>query len=91
MANKNKEVDLIIRFPNQKTLEHFAQWLCGAGEQDYWNWMEYREQEETGDITATVFHYHGEEDESKDLDDEERYGEFLEDNIIRTTVSRLDK
>lgn len=87
-----KEVnDLIIKFPNQEAMEHFAAWLCESGEQQYWEWMEYREQEEDGDITATHFHYHGEEDESKAHDDPARYKEFMCDNTIRTTVGRLDK
>jgi hypothetical protein len=38
--------------------EHFLHWLCGQGEQDYWLWMEYREQENVdGKITLTSFHY----------------------------------
>jgi len=91
---KKREVadtDLVIKFPNKKAAEHFASWLCGAGEQDYWQWMECREEEEDGDITATSFHYHGEEDETKERTDPARYGKFMCDNTIRTTVGRLDK
>jgi hypothetical protein len=35
-------------------------WLSGQGEQDYWLWMEYREQKEPdGDITALDFKHTG--------------------------------
>lgn len=91
MSNKDKGVELVIRFGNQEALNHFASWLCESGEQEYWNYMEYREEEEDGDITAVEFDYHGEEDQTKAKRDPERYGEFMEDNIIRTTVGRLDK
>ncbi len=83
--------DLVIKFANAKAAEHFATWLCEQGEQDYWNWMECREQEEDGDITVTRFCYHGEEDKSKAVNDPARYKEFMCDNTIRTVVSRLDK
>jgi len=53
--------------------------------------MKYREAKEKGDITATNFHYHGVEDETKAQSDPNRYGKFMGDNIIRTTCSRLDK
>jgi len=86
-----KKAILKIEFDNQKILEHFAIWLCEAGEQDYFNWMEFRESEEEGDITVIEFNYHGPEDESKAKDDPERYGEFLCDNTIRTVVGRLDR
>ncbi len=46
-------------FDNDESAEHFLSWLCGAGEQDYWQWMEYRESEENGDITVTNFDYWG--------------------------------
>ena len=49
---------LIIEFDNEEAADHFAGWLCGAGEQDYWDWMAYREREESGDITAVNFNYH---------------------------------
>ena len=88
MSEKTK---LVIEFDSPEAREHFASWLCGAGEQDYWGWMECREQEEKGDITATQFHYHGEEDKSLAVDDPKRYGEFMADGIIRTTCGRLDK
>ena len=85
------ENDLVIKFANADARLHFAHWLCGSGEQQYWDWMEYREDEEDGDITATSFHYHGEEDESKEQTDPKRYGKFMCDNTIRTTVGRLGR
>jgi hypothetical protein len=86
-----KKTIISIEFDNKKAAHHFASWLCGAGEQDYWQWQECREEEEDGNITATSFHYHGPEDETKSEDDPDRYGEFMCDNTIRTTCGRLDK
>ena len=89
---KNRQVsdtDLIIKFPNKIAAKHFASWLSGSGEQEYWDWMSYRESEEKGNITAIHFHYHGEEDETKSCDDSRRYGKFMVDGIIRTTMGRL--
>jgi len=34
MAGEKKT--LSIEFDNEEALEHFASWLCGQGEQDYW-------------------------------------------------------
>ena len=48
---------LTIEFDNPKAAEHFQRWLDGEGEQHYWVWMEYREREEGGDITALRFNY----------------------------------
>lgn len=88
MSEKTK---ITIEFDNPEAAEHFASWLCGGGEQDYWHWMECREEdEEEGDITALEFHYHGPEDETKARDDAARYGEFMCDNTIRTTCGRMD-
>lgn len=83
--------EIKIQFANAKAAAHFALWLCESGEQEYWQWMECREQEENGNITATSFHYHGQENTSKDPADPERYGTFMCDDTIRTTVGRLDK
>jgi hypothetical protein len=82
-----KETVLQIKFANEAAAHHFASWLCGAGEQDYWQWMECREQDEDGDITAVDFDYHN----TKKVDGSKKYGEFMEDNIIRTTAGRLDE
>lgn len=49
---------LVIEFGSREAALHFKHWLCGAGEQEYWMWMEYREAEEDGDITALRFKYH---------------------------------
>jgi hypothetical protein len=88
---KDKEITISIKFANKKAAHHFANWLCGQGEQDYWDWMTYRENEEDGDITATSFHYHGiAVDETKAINDPDRYGKFMCDNTIRTTCGRLD-
>jgi hypothetical protein len=48
---------LVFEFASPEAANHFKHWLCGQGEQDYWIWMEYREQEEKGDITAVAFDY----------------------------------
>lgn len=50
---------LTIEFDNEEAAEHFASWLCESGEQSYWDWMEVREEEEDGDITAVSFDYCG--------------------------------
>jgi hypothetical protein len=86
-----KETIININFANEEVAHHFAIWLCESGEQQYWQWMKVREEEEEGDITALEFHYHGEEDQTKAQTDPKRYGKFMCDNIIRTTVGRLDK
>jgi hypothetical protein len=88
---KMKKVTLKIEFDNEEAMLGFASWLCESGEQSYWNWMECREQDEDGDITAVQFHYHGVEDETKAQNDPARYGEFMCDNIIRTTCGRLNR
>lgn len=82
--------DIIIRFASKESAKHFALWLCESGEQAYWDWMEAREEEEDGPITAVSFGYHGEEDETNAKNDPSRYGEFMCDGIIRTKIGRLD-
>ena len=79
MAGEKKT--LSIEFDNEEALEHFASWLCEQGEQDYWEWMECRESEEDGDITAVRFNYFGPKSKS----------EFMADNIVRTQAGRMDK
>lgn len=49
---------LTFEFENEEAANHFKVWLCEQGEQDYWTWMECREQEEEGPITGTHFNYH---------------------------------
>jgi len=51
------DTDLTIKFESPKAAEHFKSWLCGQGEQSYWRWMECREGEEDGPITALRFDY----------------------------------
>lgn len=72
--------DVVIKFDNEEAAEHFITWLCESGEQDYWEWMRYREEEEDGNITAVNFEYHGGSDD----------GEFGK-HPITTTCGRLDK
>ena len=48
---------LVFNFKNKKAAQYFKSWLGGQGEQDYWLWMECREQEEDGDITGKDFDY----------------------------------
>jgi len=84
-------VKLTVEFDNQEALRQFAVWLCESGEQSYWDWMRVREEGEYGGITATEFHYHGVEDTTKPKTSPARYGEFMEDNTIRTTCGRLGK
>jgi hypothetical protein len=93
---KDKKIKLTIEFDNQLAATHFALWLCEQGEQEYWEWMRCRESDDKDedrgvDITATGFHYHGPEDETKDRTDPARYGDFMCDNTIRTTCGRLKK
>lgn len=52
-----KKSTLQIHFDNPEALKHFKVWLCEQGEQDYWIWMEERETEEEGNITAVKFSY----------------------------------
>lgn len=48
---------LSFQFENAEAAHHFWVWLCEQGEQDYWEWMRYREEEEDGDITGLDFDY----------------------------------
>ena len=49
--------NVTINFDNEIAAKHFMSWLSGQGEQDYWEWMMCREQEEDGNITAVSFNY----------------------------------
>ena len=77
----SKETIIQIKFANKEAAHGFAEWLCEAGEQDYWQYQQYRELEKEGDITAIEFHFNGEDNK----------GKFMCDDIIRTTTGRLDK
>lgn len=52
-------VKVEIAFDNEEAAHHFLSWLCGSGEQHYWDWMECREWDEEGPITAVDFDYYG--------------------------------
>jgi len=52
-----KEIKFV--FDNDAAAEHFLTWLSEDGEQSYWDWMRYRQEEENGPITAVHFDYHG--------------------------------
>lgn len=78
---KSTESKIVLKFDNDKAAKHFATWLCEAGEQNYWQWMECAEEKDSGDITAIKFNYHGENESNK----------FMLDNIIRTVCGRLSK
>lgn len=74
--------DITIKFDSEAAAMHFAHWLCGSGEQQYWDWMRYREQEEEGNITVVKFRYFPEEPCSDDS--------FMADGVVRTTTGRLN-
>lgn len=81
---------LTFVFDNERAKELFALWLCdGAGEQQYWEWMEGFEEEEEGPISVVNFGYHGPEDEQYSKNDRRRYKGFLYDNTIRCECGRL--
>lgn len=48
---------LTFQFDNDEAADHFWRWLCESGEQEYWEYMRYREEEEDGDITGLNFDY----------------------------------
>jgi len=83
----SEKVKLTIEFDNPEALKHFATWLCESGEQTYWDWMEYREEDEEGDITAISFDYHN----TKEVNGKEICGKFMKDNTIRCKCGRMDK
>ena len=56
-----------IEFGSDAAARHFITWLCESGEQSYWLWMECREQEEDGDITAVEFDYWGGTEEGREF------------------------
>lgn len=43
---------VIFNFETELAAEKFVEWLCGSGEQSYWEWMEIRETEEEEDMTV---------------------------------------
>lgn len=34
------ESSLTLKFPSKESAAEFAAWLCGSGEQGYWEWCE---------------------------------------------------
>jgi len=34
----SKSYKLVFEFPSVETREEFVSWLCGSGEQHYWDW-----------------------------------------------------
>jgi hypothetical protein len=76
--------DLVIKFHSQAARKHFAEWLSEQGEQNYWAWMEYREQEEPGNITVS-FDYYPVVRPDLPENNARRYGPFLRDGVINTT------
>lgn len=88
MSEENPDQhDFVIRFKNERARQHFKHWLCGSGEQQYWEWMRYREEEEDGDITALNFKYH-----QKHSKDPHENGKHFDENFpIEVTEGRLDR
>lgn len=72
-----KSKTVTIEFGSERAAEHFAKWLDGQGEQNYWDWMVYREESEGGDITAKSFDYF------------QGGNEFAPNGVIKTTLGRL--
>jgi ABC-type Fe3+ transport system substrate-binding protein len=68
-------------FDNPEAAKHFISWLCGSGEQQYWDWMMVREKEEDGNITALNFDYWGGTED----------GEEFAKHPITTKCGRLSK
>ena len=48
---------LTFEFDDEAAALHFKHWLCGSGEQQYWDWQTYREEKECGNITGLSFDY----------------------------------
>lgn len=53
-----KTHEAIVSFATRIAADNFLEWLCGSGEQQYWDWMASVERDEDGDITAVSFDYH---------------------------------
>lgn len=50
---------------NKVAIEQFLVWMSESGEQQYWDWMTYREDELDGPITISSFEYDFENGEIK--------------------------
>jgi len=56
--SKEEISNLTFKFTNKEARKHFEEWFMHLGEQYYWDWMEYREQEEkAGNITGVEFKF----------------------------------
>lgn len=53
----SKKHNVTFSFDSDEARDHFVSWLSGSGEQQYWEWMDMRESEQDGDITALRFRY----------------------------------
>lgn len=74
---------LVIDFDNPFARAQFLSWMCESGEQEYWDYMQYREAEhDDGDITVVNFDY-PEDFESDDPSDAELH--------VHAMCGRLDK
>ncbi len=72
-------MDLVIKFSNKEAMEQFAKWLSHQGEQQYWDWMEYREAETKSEPEMTAVHFD--------------YTNVFQEggNVIKTRCGRLDE
>ncbi len=59
VAKKKKDwiSNVLFQFDSEESANHFWRWMCESGEQQYWDYMSYREMEEDGDITGISFDY----------------------------------
>lgn len=62
---------LTLDFPTPEDAKAFAEWLCGQGEQDYWQWME----EQDAPLLTNIDYRNGAGNSAK----------FLHDNTIKFT------
>lgn len=69
-----------INFHSEESARMFLEWLCGSGEQEYWNYCEYRSEDELPDDGVVTFDYfHGNDVFAKDLEVETKvYENFFE-------------
>jgi len=50
---------VLLQFETEAAARYFREWLCESGEQDYWQYMEAREDDDPeDDITGLEFDYH---------------------------------
>jgi predicted 3-demethylubiquinone-9 3-methyltransferase (glyoxalase superfamily) len=52
---KNLIENLLFQFDSPEAADHFWRWFQESGEQQYWEYMSYREADEEGDITGLEF------------------------------------